>query len=73
MPSSGGGKSEWTLEWYTTRTGEQPAHRALDDLTDERHRRDALTLLTLARRWGNRLPREKSEPIEAGLFELRGH
>jgi DNA-binding Xre family transcriptional regulator len=66
-----GDTGEWTIEWYTTSAGEQPARAFLEGLTG-RHRDEALALIAMLRAHGNGLRSPKSQPVDGGLFELRG-
>src|SRR5882724_129417 len=63
--------NEWTVEWYRTAAGEIPAKAFLARLTG-RPKDEALALLELAQRRGNRMREPKAQALGGGLFELRG-
>ncbi len=63
--------NEWTVEWYRTAAGEIPAKTFLARLTG-RPKDEALALLEVAQRRGNRMREPKSQAFGGGLFELRG-
>lgn len=69
MPDEQGG---WTVEWYVSAGGERPVRDFLSAL-EGRNLEEALALIELLQKWGNKLRPPRSEPLGDGLFELRGH
>jgi hypothetical protein len=67
-----GGSSEWTLARYVSGQGNCPVQEFLNGLTG-RHRDEAFALLGRLRTEGSALRPPRSERLETGLFELRGH
>ncbi len=65
-------RDRWTLEWYVTANGEHPLHTFLESLTG-RNKEEAIALIELLEKWGNRLRPPRSRALGDGLFELRGH
>ncbi|MBI1892674.1 MAG: type II toxin-antitoxin system RelE/ParE family toxin [Candidatus Rokubacteria bacterium] len=66
-----GGKVTWTTEWYQTLGGEPPLKSFLEGLAG-RDRDEAIAVIELLEKWGNRLRPPRSKPLGDGLFELRG-
>ena len=66
------GQVEWAIEWFVKGNGERPLRTFLAGLTG-RNYDEAIALMEMLGKWGNRLGSPNSEALGDGLFELRGH